>query len=82
MKKLFTTLAIVTLLGSTQAIASNADDGFNWPEGFSTEVTQSQQLQIGNSPGFNWPEGVSYEKNINTGSHAEVADGMNWPTGF
>ncbi len=46
MKKLFTSLALVTVLGSSQVIASNVDDGFNWPGGLSTDNTASQQLQV------------------------------------
>ena len=82
MKKILTTLALLTVVGSSAVMASNVDDGFNWPGGLSTGNTQSQQLQVEKASGFNWPEGRSFESNINTSSHAEVADGMNCPAGF
>ena len=82
MKKLLTSIALVTLLGSTAVIASNVDDGFNWPSGLATDNTASQQLQVEKTSGFNWPEGRSFDSDINTSSHADVADGMNWPAGY
>ncbi|MCP4075715.1 MAG: hypothetical protein GY744_05990 [Gammaproteobacteria bacterium] len=81
MKKLLTSLALVTIVGSTQLIAANIDDGFNWPDGFSTDAT-SQQIQAEKTSGFNWPEGRSFDSDIDTSSHEDVADGMNWPAGF
>ena len=74
MKKLVAPIALVSVLLSTNVLASDVADGFNWPDGFSSVSSEvQQQRQTHTSPGFDYPEGGSYED--------EAASGFNWPEG-
>ena len=78
MKALVASLVIITILGSSNVLASDLADGFDWPYGFSPESSENQHSQKEQSSGFNYPYGFSPLSNE---AESGIAYGFDWPMG-
>lgn len=79
MNKLLVPLTLLAVIGSSHALASNVDDGFNWPSGLSSVSSERQMVETIVADGFDWPEGFSSSR---VEENSDVAYGFNWPEGY
>ena len=90
MKTLLTTVALIAIFGSSNILASEETNNFDWT-GFSTEDCETQDIQIESNEdsiayGFSWPAGFTTENSetqqLLTEASADNIDyGVNWPEG-